>query len=304
MLQRRKTFCQELLKLKLKYINLYGSITHSQRTRARRRHHERKKRRRGGGHATRTENQRRKGTGFLRIGQMNLRNLTRAKFEQLLRILEDTATDVFVGSETHLDRPSPTRTHCLSRNRDWSVFRADLECIEDGPSDTSQRGGVMVMIRKTLAIESTKLTPSHGMMSSLSLSLKRKEWDRHFRLTAIYRSPNSEAEEMPQQFSKIGDLLTATECTSKPSVNIVAGDLNAHTGAFSEGAHINGIRPLPPPRWGDPHPNHQPRRGAASSAGDLLLDTLEETRGIIITNRFRSSGRQRRDCKNRFWTTS
>ena len=69
----------------------------------------------------------------------------------------------------------------------------------------------------------------------------------------------------------------------------MAGDFNAHTGTASEGSHLHTVRPSPPPRWGDPSPNHQPRRGAGSSPGDLLLDVLEETNGIIVTNRFRST---------------
>jgi hypothetical protein len=219
-----------------------------------------------------------KSPGKIRIGQMNLNKIKRAKFDRLLPILDDFDTDVFVGTVTHLDRA--TASHYLMNNPVWTVFRADFENVEDDPSEGAKRGGVMVMVRAKLCIESVKVAPIHGIMSVLSVILNRKDWDRHVRSNGIYRSPSSSPEEASQQFAKIKELLTENGGPGKPTIHIMAGDFNAHTGTASEGSHLHTVRPSPPPRWGDPSPNHQPRRGAGSSPGDLLLDVLEETNGI------------------------
>lgn len=240
-------------------------------------------REREGASQQRQEKREEKRDGSIRIGQMNLNKLTRPKFERLQSLLQDNRVDIFIGGETHLARTKAA--HYLSSNTEWTVWRADFEDVEKRPERGARRGGVLIMVKTILGIKVSKISRKHGLMAVLSMTLKRKDWDRDLQLCAVYRSPSSPTDIMQEQFAVIEEALTGTGAGGKSTIQIVAGDLNAHTGTVSEGLHIHAMHPIPPPRWGDPSPHRQPRGVGSPTAGDLLLDVMEKVEGIIVTNR-------------------
>lgn len=70
-----------------------------------------------------------------------------------------------------------------------------------------------------------------------------------------------------------------------------AGDTSAQTGEVIEGPHVT----LLPKRWGDIFLPHLP--GNTNSPGRLLLDSLQEGKGVIVTNRLKN---ETGECTRRF----